>query len=147
MRGHRLIVITGATVVALALVGFGAGAATKDRLTATMNTGQEVPKPKATRGTGKFTGTLSGRKLSWKLTFSKLTGPAVAAHIHLAPRGKANPAPAVGLCGPCTSGQTGSATISAKVDRALERGTAYVNVHTKKNSGGEIRGQIKYIEG
>ena len=141
---HRAVLLTGVSVIALSLAGLGVGAATKDRVTATLNTGQEVPKPKATRGTGSFTGTLDGRRLSWKLTFSKLTGAGQAAHIHIAPRGKANPAPAVGLCGPCRSGQTGSARITDKVERALKRGTAYVNVHTKKNPGGEIRGQIKF---
>jgi CHRD domain len=144
---RRVTFLAGAALTALAFVGLGTGAATKDRVSATLNTGQEVPKPKATRGSGSFTGTLNGRKLSWKLTFSKLTGPAQAAHIHLAPRGKANPAPAVGLCGPCRSGQTGTSTIPDKVERALKRGTAYVNVHTMRNAAGEIRGQLRFIEG
>jgi CHRD domain len=143
---RKTALLIGAAVIALTLAGLGIGAATKDRVSATLTTGQEVPKPKATRGAGSFTGTLNGRRLSWKLTFSKLTGAAQAAHIHLAPRGKANPAPAVGLCGPCRSGQTGNATIPDKVERALKRGTAYVNVHTKKNAAGEIRGQLKFTE-
>jgi hypothetical protein len=143
---HKVALLAAAAVTALALAGLGAGASTVDKVSATLNTGQEVPKPKATRGVGTFTGTLRSRKLSWKLTFSKLTGPAAAAHIHLAARGKANPAPAVPLCGPCKSGQTGTARITDKVERALENGTAYVNVHTAKNAGGEIRGQIKYSE-
>jgi CHRD domain len=141
----RIAVILGAVLTTLTLAGLGTGAAAKDRVSATLNTGQELPKPKGTRGgSGKFTGTLNGRRLSWRLTFSKLTGPAQAAHIHLAPRGKANPAPAVGLCGPCRSGQTGTATITDKVERALKRGTAYVNVHTARNAAGEIRGQLKF---
>ena len=143
---RRIALLGAAAMTALALAGLGTGASTVDKVSATLNTGQEVPKPKATRGTGTFTGTLRSRKLSWKLTFSKLTGAAQAAHIHLAPRGKANPAPAVGLCGPCRSGQTGTATVSNKVERALKNGTAYVNVHTAKNAGGEIRGQIKFSE-
>ncbi len=49
----------------------------------------------------------------------------------------------VPLCGPCKSGQTGKATISGAVIKALESGKAYVNVHTAKNAAGEIRGQVK----
>jgi hypothetical protein len=32
------------------------------------------------------------------------------------------------------------------VVRALEGGKAYINVHTKKNAAGEIRGQAKVAE-
>jgi len=43
----------------------------------------EVP-PKLVDGQGKFTGTLSadGASISWTLTWTELTGPAQAAHIH-----------------------------------------------------------------
>jgi hypothetical protein len=40
---------------------------------------------------------------------AKLTGPANAAHIHIAAKGKSG-AIVVPLCGPCTSGVTGTAT-------------------------------------
>ena len=49
----------------------------------------------------------------------------------------------VPLCGPCTSGKKGKATITAGVANALELGRAYVNLHTAKNAAGEIRGQVK----
>jgi hypothetical protein len=80
--------------------------------------------------------------LKWKLTFSKLSGAATAAHIHKGKAGVAGPV-VVPLCGPCRSGQTGKATISKSVVSALEAGNAYVNVHTTKNANGEIRGQVK----
>src|SRR5258708_38707758 len=43
----------------------------------------EVP-PKLVDGQGKFAGTLSadGASISWTLTWTELTGPAAAAHIH-----------------------------------------------------------------
>src|SRR5229473_3216002 len=43
----------------------------------------EVP-PKLVNGQGKFSGTLSadGNSISWTLTWTGLTGPAQAAHIH-----------------------------------------------------------------
>jgi CHRD domain len=49
----------------------------------------------------------------------------------------------ISLCGPCRSGVRGTARASASVVTALLSGGAYVNVHTARNPGGEIRGQIK----
>ena len=106
-----------------------------------------MPKPEAKGGVGLFTGSLSGTKLRWRLTFTKLTGPASGGgHIHIAPRGKANPQPAVALCGPCRPGQRGTATVTAAVVKAIRSGRAYVNVHTEKNPAGEIRGQLAIVD-
>jgi hypothetical protein len=76
------------------------------------------------------------------MTFKGMTGPVGAAHIHAALAGRANPAPAVSLCGPCTSGQTGTVTATAAVLKKILGGATYVNLHTAKNAAGEIRGQI-----
>ena len=43
---------------------------------------------------------------------------------------------------PRTSGQRGTASITQAQLRTIRRGLAYVNVHTRRNAGGEIRGQI-----
>ena len=108
---------------------------------------QEVPKPKgrvnSARGTFTATITRSGTtgRIVWRLSFSKLTGAAGAAHIHIGARGRSGPV-AVPLCGPCRSGVRRSAALSASVLAALEAGRAYVNIHTARNPGGEIRGQI-----
>jgi CHRD domain len=108
---------------------------------------QEVPRPKGKvrRARGVFTVTAakvgSQATLVWRLTFSKLTGRALAAHIHLGRRGVAGPV-AVPLCGPCKSGARGKATVRGAVLAALESGRAYVNVHTRRNKAGEIRGQL-----
>ena len=113
----------------------------------TLRAGQEVPKPKGKvkRATGTFTATVtksgSSAVIAWRLTFSRLTGRAVAAHIHSGARGKPG-AVIVPLCAPCRSGMRGTATVDASVVSALESGRTYVNVHTKKNPAGEIRGQI-----
>lgn len=112
---------------------------------------QERPKPKGSvrRARGTFTATItrSGTSavVAWRLTFSKLTGKAVAAHIHSGVRGKAGPV-IVPLCAPCRNGASGRATVDASVLGALEAGRAYVNVHTRKNQAGEIRGQIAAVE-
>jgi len=114
-----------------------------------MSRGQEVPRPAgARRARGTFTATFrkegTSATLSWRLTFSRLTGRALAAHIHLAKRGKAGKI-AVSLCGPCRSGARGRATVRGAVLAALESGRAYVNVHTRRNPGGEIRGQVAAV--
>jgi hypothetical protein len=108
---------------------------------------QEVPKPKGNvrRARATFTATVtkSGTTgaVAWRLTFSGLTGRAVAAHIHIGQRGRPGPV-AVALCGPCRSGQRGTGTLRPAVLAALEAGRAYVNVHTPRNPGGEVRGQL-----
>jgi hypothetical protein len=132
-----------AVVIALSAVGYGlAGHRASTKLTARLNAAQETPAPKAAaHGAGVFTATLNGRTLTWRLTFSRLSGKAVAAHIHLGRQGVAGPV-AVALCGPCVSGVHRTATVSARLRSALLAGTAYVNVHTAKNPGGEIRGQV-----
>ena len=113
-----------------------------------LNTRLEVPRPKGTtRGTGTFTGTLKvvnakRATLAWKLTFARLTGPAIAAHVHLGAPGKAGKV-VVSLCGPCRSGRGGTTRVSAVAATAMIAGRAYVNVHTKRNPGGEIRGNVK----
>jgi CHRD domain-containing protein len=108
---------------------------------------QEVPKPKGKvqRAQGTFTATVTKEgatgKLAWRLTYSRLTGRAVAAHIHSGVRGKSGPV-IVPLCSPCRNGARGTANVSAAVLSALEAGRAYVNIHTRKNVAGEVRGQI-----
>jgi CHRD domain len=121
-------------------------AAAHFRLSTTLNAGQEVPKQvvKNLSGHGTFTGTLAGTKLTWKLTWAKLSGPATAAHIHLAGMGKAGNV-IVPLCTPCgskTGSKSGTATISASLLKTIQKHGTYVNVHTAKNPNGEIRGQL-----
>jgi hypothetical protein len=114
---------------------------------AALNAAQERPRPKGkvrrARGTFTATVTKSGTsgEIAWRLTFSRLTGRATAAHIHRGARGRSGPV-IVSLCAPCRSGASGRATLSPSVLQALEAGTAYVNVHTRRNPAGEIRSQI-----
>ena len=146
MRRFGAAAILAAAVV-LAVVGL-AVAASGDKYKASLTAAQEVPKPKGvpSGAAGSFKAAESERngkkKLTWRLTFHGLSGKATAAHIHLGKRGKAGPV-VVPLCGPCTSGAHGTATISNSLDKSIEGGKAYVNVHTIKNPNGEIRGQVK----
>jgi len=147
----------GAVVVALFVMGLWSGIGSARwlspdsdaiALTAALAPGKEVPKPagvKAGAG-GTFAAGLTrkaaGGTLAWRLTFHGLTGRAIAAHVHMGKAGKAG-AIAVGLCGPCRSGQRGAAKVNARTVTALLGGLAYVNVHTQKNGAGEIRGQVR----
>jgi hypothetical protein len=116
----------------------------------TLRAAQERPKPKGKvrRAQGTFTATVTksgdSAVLAWRLTFSKLTGRAIAAHIHSGPRGKPGPV-IVPLCAPCRNRATGRATVSASVLNSLESGRTYVNIHTRRNAAGEVRGQIAAI--
>jgi hypothetical protein len=135
-----LAVVAGA---ALALAAMSIAAPSGAGWSAKLTVKQEVPKQavKAPSAHGAFTATLKGKKLTWKLTFAKLSGPATAAHIHLGGMGKAGGV-VVPLCGPCKSGMSGTATVKASLIKAFGKHLLYVNVHTDKNPAGEIRGQL-----
>jgi CHRD domain len=143
-RGFVTLVV--ASLAALLTAGLAGGAShvEKYKLSAKLTAGQEVPKPKGASGaTGTFTGTLVGRKLTWKVTYKSLTGKAMQAHIHMGRPGKSGNV-LVPLCPPgCRSGMHGTKTVSAAIASAIRRGGTYVNVHTAKNPAGEIRGQVK----
>ncbi len=102
----------------------------------------EVPANTA-GGTGTVTATYDtdSKKLTWKGSYSGLTGPATAAHFH-------GPAPAGKNAGvmvpinPHGASFEGSATLDDAQAKALMDGDMYVNVHTTANKGGEIRGQL-----
>jgi hypothetical protein len=146
----RKLGIAAVAVIALVVTASALAAGTKKptySYKATMTAGQEVPKPKApAKAGGIFTATVTEngakRSIVWKLTFHNLSGPAVAAHIHMGKPGTAGGV-LLALCGPCKSGMTGHAAISTDVGDALEQGKTYVNVHTAKNAAGEIRGAAK----
>jgi hypothetical protein len=109
--------------------------------------GREIPKPKGNvrRARGLFRGTVTKTgattELRWRLTFSRLTSRAIGAHIHLGAPGTTGRV-VVALCGPCRSGVARTARLRPSIVEALEDGLAYVNVHTRRNRRGEIRGQI-----
>jgi len=142
----RLTVVSGAllglagVVAAVAVAGHSAGPM---QLSAKLNSKQEVPNPRGepVRAGGSFSATLTGRTLTWKLTYSHLSGAGTAAHVHSGAKRKSGPV-IVPLCGPCAASAAGKVTVSAAAAKALQGNDTYVNVHTAKNPNGEIRGQI-----
>ena len=138
----------------LVLAGLALAAPQKNtyNLTANLKSRFEVPKPTGVPNgaVGLFTGKAvemenDRARLTWRLTFAKLSGRAAAAHIHLGKPGKAGGV-MLALCGPCKNGQRGAATITHAQLRTIRTGGTYVNVHSVKNAAGEIRGQVKTSE-
>ena len=146
----KALVTLAVLALAAALAAGGLAAVQKEgikKLSAKLTAAREVPKPKGipAAATGTFTGTLKGKKLTFKLTFSHLSGKAFAAHIHKGKAGTMGPV-IVPLCGPCKSPVSKTVTVTSQARNAIEHAATYVNVHTPKNKGGEIRGQIKATE-
>ena len=138
----------GAGVALLGLTSRSQAAATTFK--ATMNATSEVP-PNQSPATGTATVTYdeATKTVTWEGTFTGLSGPATAAHIHGPAEAGKNAGVIVPLSQagtPFTSPFKGSAQLAddkaAALASALTSGQAYVNVHTDANKGGEIRGQL-----
>ena len=108
----------------------------------TLSTGAEVP-PVAGGGTGTATVTLdtATKMVTYSVTYSGLTGPAAAAHIHCGAAAGANAGVAVPFPS-AASPITGSAQMTDAQIADLEAGKCYVNIHTADNKGGEVRAQL-----
>jgi hypothetical protein len=128
---------------------------------------EEVPAV-STTGTGTFQATLatvgSDPVVRYRLEYSGLEGTAMAAHIHLGQR-SVNGGIIAFLCGggdkpACPPsgvvrgvidrtdviGPGGQGIAAGEIEEAIaamEAGMSYVNVHTDKHPGGEIRGQVE----
>jgi hypothetical protein len=109
---------------------------------ASLSAQNEVP-PTNSKGTGSvaITYDTASKKLTWKGTYSGLTGPATAAHFHAGEKGK-NGGVVIPIA-PATSPLEGSATLNDQQAADLMSGKLYVNVHTAANKAGEIRGQVE----
>ena len=128
--------------VALFMIS-GTGQAATRVFNATLNGTSEVP-PTTSTGTGTATASLNTatRRLTWDVTYSGLSGPAKAAHIH-GPAAPGKNAPVViPFTGNLASPIKGSKILTAAQAANLESGKYYVNIHTAANPGGEIRGQL-----
>jgi len=109
---------------------------------ATLTGAAEVP-PVATPGNGTLTASLNKdtSELTWKITYTGLTGPAIGAHFHGPALAGANAPVALGFANPASPIE-GKATLTAAQVADLMAGRWYANVHTAANKGGEIRGQL-----
>src|SRR5713101_5959045 len=127
-------------VFALLAIGAGVAPACKDTTTtaipssveiytATLNGSNERPTPVTTTAAGAATFTVLGNLVSWKVDITSAIDSVIIGHIH---RG-------VAFTGTVA---LGSLTVVDSVLTLMRNGKSYVNIHTKKNPGGEIRGQL-----
>ena len=108
----------------------------------TLSNGAEVP-PVTGTGTGAAVVNLdtATKQITYTVTYSGLSGPAKAAHIHCGAAAGANAGVAVPFKS-TDSPITGSATLTDAQIADLEAGKCYVNIHTAANGGGELRAQL-----
>jgi hypothetical protein len=109
---------------------------------ATLSSAMEVP-PNDSRATGDIEATYdtTTHKLFWKGEYKGLSGAVTAAHFHGPAAAGANAPPAVAVKIE-KSPFSGEAMLTAAQAADLAKGQWYFNIHTDKNKGGEIRGQM-----
>jgi hypothetical protein len=133
-------------LLATIAVGAGvvlAGPAFAEKLKAVLDAKSEVPPNASTAtGTADIDFDPATKKLTWKLTYSGLSGPATAAHFHGPAEVGKNASVAVPITNAGSSPVEGSATLTDVQAADMMAGKCYVNVHTAANPGGEIRGQV-----
>jgi CHRD domain len=131
-----------ATLVLGTAVVFAAPASA-ETFKVTLDGKSEVPATTSTAtGTADVDYDAATKKLTWKLTYSGLTGPATAAHFHGPAEAGKNAGVKVPIANATSSPAEGSATLTDEQAADLLAGKYYINVHTAANPGGEIRGQV-----
>ena len=159
-------------LAAIALLGVASSAFARDDLEARLKSYHEVPAV-SSAATGRFKASIdkASNTIRYELSYAGLEGDVRQSHIHIGQRGvnggitiwlcqsAANVSPiattpqcpqsgsvngvvsATDVIGPV--GQGIAATEITKVLAAVRAGVAYVNVHSSRFPGGEIRGQLR----
>src|SRR5260370_7054903 len=106
-----------------------AGPALAEKMTATLDGKSEVPANASTgTGTADIDYDAASKKLSWKLTYSGLSGPATAAHFHGPAAAGANAGVKVPIAN-TASGSDGSATLTDEQAADLVAAKHYLHAH------------------
>lgn len=114
---------------------------------ASLNGANERPTPVTSTASATAIVTVLGSQISWKVDVTSAIDSVIAGHIH---RGVADsaggvvqnlsPTPTgIGFTGTVANG---AALPPDSVITLMRAGKAYVNIHTKAHTGGEIRGQL-----
>lgn len=169
-RSLKAVAIAAAVMLIGAATVFGAGVKSFS-IEESLGGFEEVPAV-STTGTGSFSAGLSadGTVLDWELSYDQLEGNVLQAHIHFG-QTAVNGAISVFLCSNLGNGPAGTqpcppapATIGGSITAAdvtagasaqgiaagefaellaaMGAGFTYVNVHSTKHPGGEIRAQL-----
>jgi CHRD domain len=135
----KTIIVTLALTTAVAF----SGPSFAEKFKAMLDGKSEVP-PTASTGSGAadLDYDPASKKLSWKLTYTGLSGAPKAAHFHGPAEAGKNAGVVVAIPGATSSPAEGSATLTDAQAADLEAGKLYINVHTEANPAGEIRGQV-----
>jgi hypothetical protein len=159
---RNLSITSVATSVALAVGVLACGddnnpANPATSFTATLSGSNEVP-PVTTEATGTATFTINGGQIEYSITTTGIENVLVA-HIHTGREGQNGPV-RINLCGtgapqPACSSEDGVLATGTngttvgdppitfdELVEAIRSDSAYANVHTVQNQGGEIRGQL-----
>ena len=134
-------------LASFAVMFAGAASAATVKFNATLSAASEVPPTKST-GSGEATASLNTvtHELTYDVTFTGFTSAVTAAHIH----GPAAPGKNAGVMVPLGNNPTspikGTKKLTTEQQEHLTAGMTYVNVHTKNNPSGAIRGQLMEVK-
>jgi hypothetical protein len=93
-------------------------------------------------GTAAVSYDTASKQVTWRVTYSGLSGPPTMAHFHGPAEPGANAGVAVAMPNFGASPAQGSAPLTDAQAADLLAGRYYINVHTAANPRGEIRGQV-----
>jgi hypothetical protein len=99
------------------------------------------PNDSGATGTAEVIFDTETKELRWRIEYSGLSGPVIAAHFH----GPAGIGANAGILVPIDdliSPIEGSTMLLDAHAEALLAGQVYINIHTEAHPGGEIRGQL-----
>jgi hypothetical protein len=142
-----------AAVALLALTpGFASGAA-NEGFTGTLGGSAEVP-PVSTKASGTATLLIipGGTQINYTITYKGLSGPLLAANVHVGAAGAngpimlqfaVGPSPQYGALSLASFRPTSAAPTWAAALNAIRAGNAYVNLRTATHPNGEIRAQLR----